>query len=171
MYICDQYFLVTWNATSEQNQLVALDLNSISAVHGFGSWIALTEIIRVGALGLSPICAEYGRETEFSQLREFVFWLSTFNLSVVKMGTKPNSLLTMKFEYLNSTYSLSLLNIGSKHDSLHAKKLIITSSFGSRKSCFEPTNCTDMTYVDRKYTNFYVLCESNFGNICGTGML
>ena len=38
----------------------------LSADHGLSIWHALKEVIRVGALGLTPICAEYGLETRIS---------------------------------------------------------------------------------------------------------
>ena len=63
MYKCDEYCLATWIATTEGNQLLAFYLQIISCDHWLGTWLALTEGIGVGALGLSPICAEYGLET------------------------------------------------------------------------------------------------------------
>jgi hypothetical protein len=48
VYICDEYCL----ATREENQLLAFDLQSYSAIHGLGTSLALTEKIRVGTLVL-----------------------------------------------------------------------------------------------------------------------
>jgi hypothetical protein len=58
LYIYDEYCLATWITTTEEIHLLALDLQSISAVHGLGIWLAETEDIRVGALGLQPISDE-----------------------------------------------------------------------------------------------------------------
>jgi low temperature requirement protein LtrA len=42
MYICDEYCLATWIATTDENQLLSFDLQCISALHCLGKWLSLT---------------------------------------------------------------------------------------------------------------------------------
>ena len=124
MYHCDDYCLASWIGTTEVNQLFAFDLESNSGNHVLGTWLALKEEIRVGAFGLTPICAEYGLETLLSPTERNRKMVVDLQLN----WTEIEQITWLATNNINRVYSLDvqpiLLNIGSKHDSLRAKNLV-----------------------------------------------
>ena len=126
MYICDDYCDPILIATTEVNQLLSYDLQSISAHHCLVKILAHKKEILVGAFGLSPNCAEYGLETRLTRT-EIIRILELKIHHICAENTQETWIgIHDEIRYLHSTYSLPLQNIASKHDSLQANNFVYT---------------------------------------------
>jgi len=57
-----------------------------------------------------------GSKPDLRELNKFVYWRSSYNISVLNIRSKNNFCQVMKFVYWCSTCNLSVLYMGSKYD-------------------------------------------------------
>ena len=112
------------NPRNRKCQLLAFDLQSISGEHGLGTWIALTEEIRVGALFLTPICAEYELKTRLSPTERNRELGIDLHPNWTENGQETWPATNDEIRVFALDEQPILVNIRSKHDSLQAKNLV-----------------------------------------------
>ena len=101
--LCAVYGLETRLSPTERIRVLALDLQHICAENGYKTWLATNDEIWVIPQNVQPTFAEYWCDS--LQAKKLVQYLSTYNLSAVKMSTKHDSGQMLKIVYWQSNYS------------------------------------------------------------------
>jgi len=105
VYFCAECEPQIWHALSQDIRVFELDVQPVCTEYGLGTWLAQSDENRLLALDMQPISPYTGHKHDISYLKVFVYWNSTYTISVLYMVSRNDSRSLMKFaEYGPETW-------------------------------------------------------------------